>query len=140
MLLVPGQTGTKCITVKNEGNVEGDLRMTRGALTAASSAALADQLDIAVSTATVPAGVYVAQDCTNLPSGLTTPVTVDLTGFPTTWAGAGAAEVNNVDAGDRIVYKITYTFVPTADNATDNTLATASVTTDFNWEIQSIVP
>lgn len=140
ILLVPGQVGTKCITVKNEGNVKGDLRMTRGAIATTGSAVLADQLKLDISTVTVPAGTNVKQDCTGLPAGTTAPVAATVSGFPAAWADAAAAQVTDVAAGDRIAYKITYTFVPTSDNATDNTLATATVTTDFKWEIQSTTP
>ena len=134
LLLKPGSSGTKCITVKSIGTAPGSLAFYESAL-ADSAPSLGAQIKVTVDAATVAADVLA--NCAGFPALGTTNVAtnVALTALPTTYATA-AGPVAVATGTQLVAYKINWTFATTGTNAGDNALQAKTVTAGFTWEIQ----
>jgi hypothetical protein len=131
-----GATGTKCITVQSGGSLAGNVKLYRGAVTGANSAALAPQISLTIDAAPVAAATNVLANCTGFPAtGITNLGTnAQLSTYPATFA---AATPMAVAAGtQRVAYRITWTLATTGSNAGDNALQGSTAQADLTWEIQ----
>jgi hypothetical protein len=131
-----GATGTKCITVQSGGSLAGNVKLYRGAVTGANSAALAPQISLTIDAAPVAAATNVLANCTGFPAtGITNLGTnAQLSTYPATYA---AATPMAVAAGtQRVAYRITWTLATTGSNAGDNALQGSTAQADLTWEIQ----
>jgi hypothetical protein len=131
----PGDTLTRCVTVRSNGSVAGGGRFYATAVTGA----LAPRIFLTVDSApaTVTAGVSsVPANCAGI--GTTTAVlpSTALGSLPTSYATAANSWTLTGTAGEARVYRITYDFVSTGSNVTDNTFQGTSAGATFNWEVQ----
>jgi len=144
-LLVPGSSGSKCITVTYNGTVETAATGVRlyGALTSDSSAALAAAMTVKVELSTTALGTAPDLNCS--PAFQASPIsyaskTFDT--FPTTFAGGiGDANADNVGdwrptpTTDRTrTYRISYSLPASAPSSG---LQGQKVGMTFTWEVQS---
>jgi hypothetical protein len=130
----PGDTATKCLTVRAGGSSGGSLRLYRGAITG--SAALANQISLTITATNVlAADPNVQGDCTGFTGTNVVATNTALSALPTTYAtGLGATAVAS---GTRYVaYRFVYTFTSTGTNPGDNALQGTSAAADLSWEIQ----
>lgn len=130
----PGATGFKCITVQSTGNLAGNLKLFRGTISGTNGAALAPQLALTVTAASVTAATNVPSDCTGFPGGATSIYSGTLTGMPTTYGVQTGMAVGT--GTQRVAYRIAWTFNSTGSNPGDNALQGSSAIADLTWEIQ----
>lgn len=144
-LLKPGATGSECVTVDSTSSTSGgNLAMYASNVTDTASGALKPQITISV-VAIKTGGKDIKQDCTDDGSPATTfaslgtPTTVlsstalSSASLPSSFATATPFAIN---AGDKVAYKLTWTFNSTGSNLTDNPLQGKSASADFTWELQ----
>jgi hypothetical protein len=131
-----GATGTKCITVQSGGSLAGNVKLYRGAVTGANSAALAPQISLTIDAAPVAAATNVLANCTGFPAtGITNLGTnAQLSTYPSTFAAATPVAV--AAGTQRVAYRITWTLATTGSNAGDNALQGSTAQADLTWEIQ----
>jgi len=131
----PGDTLTRCVTVRSTGSVAGGGRFYATNVTGA----LAPRINITVdsASATVTAGVSsVPANCTGI--GTTTAVlpSTALGSLPASYLAAANSWTLTGTTGEARVYRITYDFVSTGNNVTDNTFQGTTAGATFNWEVQ----
>jgi hypothetical protein len=132
----PGDTLTRCVTVQSGGTTAGAGRFYVTGV----SGALAPQIQLTVDqgAATVTSGVSDVDPATC--SGFTSAGGVNgptaLGSLPGSYAAASNSWTVAGTAGEARAYRITYTFVSTGNNATDNALQGANASATFNWEVQ----
>jgi hypothetical protein len=131
-----GDTGTKCITVKNTGSIAGALRVYRsGVITGTNSANLAPVIGLTIQAAPLlTADPDVTAACAAFPTTSTTLVTnTGLSALPIDYASSTGV---TAAAGGRVAFKISYTVNTTGTTVGDNALQSSSATGAFTWEIQ----
>jgi len=136
-LIKPGDTKTRCLTVKAGGTLGGTLNLYRGAITAlGTGAAIAPQLSlVVVATAVTTTAPLVSATCASFPAGGNTtvsPALMNLNTMPQTYA-TGLGSIVLPAGVQYVTYKIQYTFTSTA---ADNTFQDSSAAAVFNWEMQ----
>jgi hypothetical protein len=130
--LKPGDVGAKCITVESTGSLPGDMRFYRGAVSGTNSAALADEIDVAVDAVAVGSAVNVQADCVGYTGGTSGAVyNGTLNALATTYAGAAGTSVALAGGTERVVYRIGWTINAAADNSVQSSSAQA----DLVWEV-----
>jgi hypothetical protein len=144
--LVPTASGSECLTVANSGSLSGNTVMyaTSVSDTTTSGHDLSDAISVDVTAVPLAqADTDIPNNCTGFGSLAGTPVTVAsgvaLSAFANGYAAPGAVQVAQAASGsdgDRVAYKLTWTFNSTGSNLTDNALQGKSATADFTWEIQ----
>lgn len=129
----PGTSGTKCITVESTGSLSGSLKLYRGAVSGTNAANLASVVTVTVDATPVSASTSIAASCTGWTGGTTGGVFAGLlSAFPTTYAGASGG-VALSGGTERVAYRIAWA-LPLS--VVDNTLQSASASTDLVWEVQ----
>lgn len=133
-LIKPGTSGAKCITVRSTGDLAGDLRLYRGALSGTNAAALAAALDITVdATGPVATDPGVGADCSGYTGASTGGVFDGTLAAMATGYGAAASSATLAGGTEYVVYRIGWSM----DGAVaDNSLQGSDVATDLTWEIQ----
>jgi hypothetical protein len=131
----PGDTKTRCLTVKTGGTSGGNLVFYRSpAITG--SAPLAAQIGLTITQApvsTTDLGVSVA--CASFPVGGTVIANnVALSALPSTY-GTGLGNTAITTGVKFIAYKFTYTF-NSLGAGLDNPLQSLNTAADFSWEVQ----
>jgi len=136
---------SECLTVDSATSTTGGnlaLWASNVSDTAATAGNLLKQLSVTV--VAIKTTADIKKDCTDdatpTPvnfSTLGTPTTVlaatTLNNFPTSFALATPFAIN---AGDKVAYKLTWTFNTTGTTAGDNALQGKSASADFTWELQ----
>jgi hypothetical protein len=133
--LKPGATNTKCLTVSSTGTVAGTMKMYRSAL-ADSAPSLAQYIQLTIDEA--PTAADVSANCAAFPgAGVVNVVTNQpLSSWLATSYATGAGSVAVPGVASKYAYRITYTWVGSGTNATDNLVQGKSITAGFTWEMQ----
>ena len=146
----PGDTESRCLTVDSTGTSGGELAVYRGGitntdgLTANGGVGLSDRIQVDIESAVLGTGQTVVGSCAvdggvagsvAFPAGSASTVESGLlNALPTTYAGAAAT--TTTAAGERVAYRITWTFVSGGSTLADNPYQGASSVADLVWEIQ----
>lgn len=143
--LKPTNGGSECLTVDASASTSGG-NLAMWASNVSDNAATAGDLlkQLSVTVVAIKTTADIKQDCTDdaAPTPVTfaslgTPTTVlastTLNSVPTTFATATPFAIN---AGDKVAYKLSWTFNSTGTTAGDNTLQGKSASADFTWELQ----
>jgi hypothetical protein len=147
-LLVPGSSGSKCITVTYKGSVDTAIEGVRlwGVVKNTSDADLAAKLEVTVqmSRSAVPGTPDV--DCASFPTSSFDYAPTTLSTFPKNYT-SGIGHANGTTVGDwrpfpttdvSRTYKISYRLP--ADVANADALQGKTVEMAFTWEVQSYTP
>jgi hypothetical protein len=141
--LKAGDSGSRCITVDSSGSMAGTLKLYSGAVTdvnvANPSSNLSGKLNLVVTAAALTSGQSVDASCAAgastvaFPASATPVYSGNLAGLGTSYAAtAGAGMSVAGGSGQRVAYKIAWSFDPSIND----TYQSASTTADLVWEIQ----
>jgi hypothetical protein len=134
----PGQNQQRCITVRSDGGVAGNLKFF---VTGVSGTGLQNRLQMRVQRVVLPtgtgAGTTIPANCAGYPgAGNLTIHNVFLPALPTSWAAAAPSVALPAGVTSNTAYRIRWTFVSTGTNAGDNALQGSTAAATFNWELQ----
>jgi hypothetical protein len=135
--------GAKCITVDSSGSLAGTLKFYSGAVTdvnvANPTSNLSGKLNLVVTAAALASGESVDASCAAsgstvaFPTSATAVYSGNLAGLGATYAASAGTGMSVAGgSGQRVAYKIAWSFDPSIDN----TYQSASTTADLIWEIQ----
>lgn len=125
----PGDTRVRCLTVKSNDAMRGDLRLYARSVT--DTHHLAKMIDITVEAASTPADVT---NCAAFPTvGIKTLYRrAALASLPTNYSDAAASAISIASGVTRLAYRISWTL----DRSADNSLMNSTASAEFTWELQ----
>lgn len=130
----PGDSGTKCITVRSSGNLAGAVKLYLQ--NESTTKALDANLTLKVEQMTgLASATTVAPDCTGFSGGSTIINSVKLSTAASNYSNY-ASGVGSWTAGTTTSYAA-YRFTWTLDSGAPSTVMGGTAQTDFQWEIQS---
>jgi hypothetical protein len=143
--LKPGNSGIQCLTVSAAASTSGgDLAMWASNVTDTTTSHSDLLKQLSVSVVAIATTKDIKTDCTD--DDPTTPTTFASLGTPTTVlasttmnllpANYAAATKYTITAGQKVAYKLTWTFNSTGSLTNDNPLQGKSASADFTWELQ----